>query len=44
MKASNAVLIKENRKLKKLLEIGKILRTFLLIGTVFVIIMPFVRI
>jgi len=44
MKTNNAVLIKENRKIKKLLEIGKILRTFLLIGTVFVIIMPFVRI
>ena len=44
MKVNNAVLIKENRKLKKLLKIGKILRAFLLIGTVFVIIMPFVKI
>ena len=44
MKVNNAVLIKENRKLKKILKIGKILRTFLLIGTVFVIIMPFVKI
>jgi len=44
MKASNIVLIRENKKLKKLLEIGKIFRTFLLTGTIFIIIMPFVKI